>query len=138
MRLTTQAGKVQIDSWPPWKDIHQSIRNRKHKDHARFAILRRAATGAMAGRAWSQGPICLVLRVWGPALEPGRALLDYESGVMDTLDWSHSPSITYLPIAYEDDCQVTESDATFATALNVGYSVDLVFLADSTEFDYSA
>lgn len=42
-----------IDGLPPYKDLNQSIRNSKHKAHDRFISLRKEATKAMAGRAWS-------------------------------------------------------------------------------------
>ena len=55
----------------------------------------------------------LDLDVHAPNLEPGRALVDYVGGVMDTLDWSHGTHFTYLPIVYNDDCQVCDASSGF-------------------------
>jgi hypothetical protein len=122
--------RLEIVGWPPWKDVHYSIRNPKHEDHARFVALRRAAVSAMAGRARSQGPIGLRLELHAPELEARRTVLDYLSGVMDTLDGSQGPAFTYLPIAYEDDCQVSESSGTFVAGAEPRYFLEIRFLAD--------
>jgi hypothetical protein len=67
----------------------------------------------MAGRTWSHDAIGLDLDVHAPTLEPGHALVDYLGGVMDTLDGSHGAHFTYLPIVYNDDCQVCDSASRF-------------------------
>jgi hypothetical protein len=52
------------------------------------------------------------------------------SGIMDTLDGAHAPSFTYLPIVYQDDCQVASSHFCFKRAANTFYDVEVVFLDD--------
>lgn len=95
-----------IEGLPPYKDTHASIRNPKHKIHVRFVALRRFAIEAMAGRACYRGAIRLDFEMRAPEFEANRSLVDYTGGIMDTLDGSHGLSFTYLPIVYEDDCQV--------------------------------
>ena len=38
--------------------------------------------------------------------EPRRKLVDYAGGIQDTLEGSHGPNFTDLPVVDEDDCQV--------------------------------
>ena len=40
-------------------------------------------------------------------------LVDYLGDVMDTVDGSHGTHLTYLPIAYNDDCQVSDGASSF-------------------------
>jgi hypothetical protein len=114
---------------PPYKDISFSIRNPRHRYHACFVALRVAAANAMAGRAWSHGAIGLWLELFAPTLD--RALVDYCGGVMDTLDGSHGPEFTYLPIVYNDDCQVCESRSQFHQSEDTRYVVRIEFLANT-------
>src|SRR6476620_599631 len=93
--------KIAVEGYPPYKDINQSIRNRNHPHHADFKALRNAAYTAMAGRAWTFGPVGLDLTVYAPGLPPRCSLLDYMGGVMDTLDGSSGYTFTFLPIMYE-------------------------------------
>ncbi len=65
-----------------------------------------------------------------PAMEPGRTLTDYSGGIADTLDGSHGPSFTYLPVVYEDDCQIVSSDDQFLADENTWYEVTAGFLAE--------
>jgi hypothetical protein len=97
---------IKVDGLPPPKDDSQSIRNRNHPLHPAFLSLRRAAIAVMAGRAWYFGPVELRLTIYGL---PGPArwkLYHYAGGVFDTLDGSSGKTFTYLPVAFEDDCQV--------------------------------
>jgi hypothetical protein len=50
---------------------------------------------------------------------------------MDTLDGSHGPTFTYLPIVYEDDCQVCFCNSSVAPAEEPRYQLKLVFLDPS-------
>ena len=111
---------------PPDKDIHFSIRNPKHPRHIRFKHLREAAIQAMAGRARYLGPVELDVEIFAPKLD--YSLVDYLGGIMDTLDGGHAPSFTYLPIVYQDDCQVVSSKFGFRPAENTSYSVEVLFL----------
>ena len=82
----------------------------------------------MAGRARYEGPIRLDLLMLAPDFERGRMLFDYTGGVMDCLDGSHGPSFTYLPVVYEDDCQVCDGLSSFKVASEVEYFVRIVFM----------
>ncbi len=120
--------EVDVEGWPPWKDTHFSIRNSRHRIHSRFVSLRAAAIQAMNGRAWYHGPIGLQFRVYGPHLGPHRVLIDYLSGIMDTLDGSHGATFTYLPAAYEDDSQVVQNSMEFIESDTPHYSLRIEFL----------
>jgi hypothetical protein len=72
------------------------------------------------------GPVELNVVVSAPKLD--LSLIDYMSGITDTLDGAHAPSFTYLPIVYQDDCQVVSSHFCFKHAENAFYSVEVVFL----------
>jgi len=119
---------IELDGLPPYKDTSRSIRNTTHPRYAAFTSLRAAASAAMAGRACYRGPVrlCVVLRA--KKLHPRRTLLDYIAGVMDTLGGSHGPTFTYLPIVYEDDCQVSISDSRVISADRPSYRIDICFL----------
>ena len=97
---------IEVTGLPPYKEFRRSIRNPTHPRYDSFVALRTAATRAMAGRAWYRGAVGLDLSISAPHLHKGQAILDYMSGVMDTLDGSHGSAFTYLPIVYEDDAQV--------------------------------
>lgn len=84
----------------------------------------------MAGRTWWHGAIGLDLEIHAPDMEPRRALLDYVGGVMDSLDGSHGPHFTYLPIAYNDDCQVCKGKSSLHSSEDAWYSVRIRFLAN--------
>ncbi len=118
--------ELELDGYPPWKDTHFSIRNVMHRHHDRFVALRAAATEAMRGRAWYRGDVGLHLELRAPEMEAGRSLLDYVGGVMDTLDGSHGPSFTYLPVVYEDDYQAQIS-YRFVEAASKHYRLRLEF-----------
>jgi len=128
-----QAGdsvEFRVTGLPPFKDTSFSIRNPKHKHYGRFVALRTAAAEAMAGRAWSHEAIGLDLEVHAPNLEAGRALVDYVGGIMDALDGSHGPRFTYLPVAYNDDCQVCAGASQFHQSQDEWYAVRIRFLAN--------
>ena len=82
----------------------------------------------MRGRAWSRGAIQLEVEINAPALHKGRWLNDYVDGVMDTLDGSHGVAFTYLPVVYEDDCQVCVCRYKFTKSTLERYRVRVVFL----------
>jgi len=47
---------------------------------------------------------------------------------MDTLDGSHAPSFTYLPVVYQDDCQVVSASVGYEPAQDDSYVVEIIFL----------
>jgi hypothetical protein len=55
-----------------------------------------------------QGAIRLDFVMHAPEFEPKKTLMDYAGGISDTLDGSHGTTFTYLPIVYEDDCQISD------------------------------
>jgi hypothetical protein len=122
---------IELSGLPPYKDISQSIRNVSHPRYDSFVALRRAAIDAMDGRAWYRGPIQLDLTIHAPALHKNRTLTDYLGGVMDTLDGSHGPTFTYLPIVYEDDRQVMDCRTQYVQSTVEKYMVRVVFLPNA-------
>lgn len=118
----------EVAGWPPWKDISFSIRNSRSRQYSQFMRLRRVAIAAMAGRARYEGPVELDVRICGPEEARKRSLTDYMGGIMDALDGSHGATFTYLPIVYEDDCQVSDVRAMFRRAAEPSYRVKVVFV----------
>jgi hypothetical protein len=119
---------IEVQGLPPYKDLSRSIRNVKHPRYGSFVALRRAATEAMDGRAWYFGPISLDLLLLAPALHKGRRPNDYAGGVSDTVDGSSGFTFTYLPIVFEDDCQIVHLRATFRRARKTRYRLKVKFL----------
>jgi len=119
---------LSLGGFPPHKDTHFSIRNPRHRYYQRFAVLRQAAIQAMDGRKWFDGPVQLDLDLYAPMLP--FTLSEFLGGVMDTLDGSHGYEFTYLPIVYQDDCQVCSSTQEHLDASAPRYVVSLKFLAD--------
>lgn len=117
-----------VEGLPPYKDEHFSIRNPRHKIHSRFVALRERAIDAMAGRARYSEAVSLNFDMHAPGFELGRILIDYVSGIMDTLDGSHGKNFTYLPIVYEDDCQVAGGRQRFVRGEATWYEIKIVFL----------
>ena len=90
--------------------------------------LRTAATEAMGGRACYSGAIRMELWLHAPRLE--RRLMNYAEGIEDTLDGSHGPDFTYLPIVYQDDCQICDWRAEFVESSETFYTLRITFLSD--------
>jgi hypothetical protein len=70
------------------------------------------------------------VNIYAPTLEPGRALIDYVGGIMDSLDGSHGTHFTYLPIIYNDDCQVCLGAHAVHNSADEYYTVDIEILAN--------
>jgi hypothetical protein len=119
--------RIEVEGFPPAKTIHQSIRNANHPKYESFALLRRKAIAAMAGRAWVFGPVAVNITLLGPSND-GSSLVDYMGGVMDTLDGSSGPTFTYLPIVFEDDCQVVRSEVKLQDHPTSKYIIEVVVL----------
>jgi hypothetical protein len=117
---------IEVAGIPPIKDVSFSIRNPRHRHYGSFIKLRRAAIRAMAGRRWYDGAIGLSLVYRDRELR--RGLVDFLGGVMDTLDGSHGMTFTYLPVIYQDDCQVCESRVRFEESLRPSYTLEITFL----------
>ena len=122
-----------VSGFPPFKEIRASIRNPQHRCYDRFVELRKAATQAMRGRGWTDEAVALKFTMSAPAFEKGKALLDYLSGIMDTLDGSHGPHFTYLPIVFQDDCQVAICESHFRHSKKIGYVVEVEFLGEKEQ-----
>lgn len=82
----------------------------------------------MGGRAWYSGPIGLTFDLFCPEFEPRRSLNDYCGGIMDSLDGSHGFTFTYLPVVFEDDCQVCDSSSNFHVCEGTLYRIRIDFL----------
>jgi hypothetical protein len=119
---------IEVSGYPPYKDEHFSMRNRRHRNYNAFVRLREAATTAMNGRAWYFGPVAMSVTLWAPCFQEGKRLLDYSSGIGDTLDGSSGPDFTCLPIVFQDDCQVAVCRSAFVKAERVSYKVEIQFL----------
>lgn len=118
---------LSIPDLPPRKERHRSLRNPRHPHYDRFLRLRVAATEAMAGRQWFCGAIALDLVIFSPSILPHH-LNDYLGGVMDTLDGSHGAYFTYLPIVYQDDCQVVAASSELRPAAEYRYTLGVSFV----------
>jgi hypothetical protein len=119
---------IHVAGYPPFKQIRASLRNPKHPKYDRFVKLRKAATKAMNGRKWSEGAVALNFTMFAPGFEKGKTLVDYVSGILDTLDGSHGFQFTYLPVVFQDDCQVCRADSRFRADRSVSYIVEVEFL----------
>jgi len=128
---------VRLDGLPPYKDEHFSIRNPRHKIHARFMALRQGAIQAMSGRAPYRGAIGLDFVMHTPEFEKNRTLTDYMGGIMDALDGSHGAQFTYLPVVYEDDCQVCDGRNQFRPSTNRFYEITVQFLPETVDGEQS-
>ncbi len=129
--LAGESIAFRVDGLPPYKDVSESIRNVEHPRYDSFVALRTAAVAAMAGRAWYFGPIGLDLTIYASKLHANRSLVDYVGGVMDTLDGSSGITFTYLPIVFEDDCQVCAGQNGFVESVDEYYEIRVAFLGDS-------
>jgi len=119
---------IRVAGYPPYKEIRASIRNPHHPRYSRFVSLRREAAEQMAGRAWTDGAVRLSVTIYAPEFEAKITLNDYAGGILDTLDGSHGYTFTYLPIVFQDDCQVTELEERFRVSEEVYYVVKVEFL----------
>ena len=118
---------IAVEGLPPHKDISKSIRNPKHPHYDRFVNLRKAAIDTMGGRCWYEGGVSLELTVCYTALDDEVSSADYLRGIMDTLDGSHGPFFTYLPVVYQDDCQVWHSSSKFLPDDKNRYEIKITF-----------
>jgi hypothetical protein len=128
-KSTPKAGEslvLRLQGLPSFKEISRSIRNKSHRNYAAFARLREAAIEAMDGRECYSGGIRIELRLHAPELE--RRLSDYAAGIEDSLDGSHGPTFTYLPIVYQDDCQVCEWSMLYIRTTETFYTLHITFL----------
>ena len=81
----------------------------------------------MDGRAWYFGAIALDMTIFGPTHLDRWRLNDYMGGVMDTLDGSSGQTFTYLPIVYQDDCQVCEIASDWIEHPQNSYRLEILF-----------
>lgn len=80
----------------------------------------------MAGRRWYDGPIVMKLTLRANTLD--KPLEDYFAGIEDTLDGSHGDTFTYLPIVFQDDCQVYDAQMRFVKDTETVYAVEIDFI----------
>ena len=88
--------------------------------------LREKAIDAMNGRAWYDGPVKIEFTLFAPQLE--YSLNDFFGGITDTLDGSHGFTFTYLPVVYQDDCQVAVAQSHFVESTDIFYELRITFL----------
>lgn len=119
---------LNLSGMPPRKQRHRSCRNPAHPHYDRFVRLREAATKAMAGRQWFLGAVRLDFVMFGPEWLRWDIVNEYLGGVMDTLDGSHGPNFTYLPIVYQDDSQVAAGSSLFRRSPESGYTIAIEFI----------
>lgn len=113
---------------PPRKQKHRSCRNPNHPQYSCFVRLREAAIKAVAGRQWFLGAIRLDFVMFGPEPLGWGLVNEYLGGIMDSLDGSHGPNFTYLPIVYQDDAQVAAGSSLFRQATEYCYTLEIEFL----------
>jgi hypothetical protein len=118
---------IEIPGPPPIKTTNRSIRNQEHPQYPCFVTLRNAATSVMAGRAWYLGAVGLNVTIFGPRSLDRWNLNDYLGGIMDTLDGSSGRTFTYLPIVFEDDCQVRETQSKWLERSESSYRLEVMF-----------
>ena len=83
---------------------------------------------SMDGRARYLGPVKMDIEIHGPQDAWDKSLLDYVGGISDTLDGSAGPTFTFLPIVYQDDCQIVGGQWSFIEADSTRYMVKVTFL----------
>ena len=120
--------KVKLSGLPPAKRRGASLRNPSHPRYQTFVDLREAAEKEMDGRAWYFGPVKLDLIIRSPQEMKYWEIIEYVGGIMDTLDGSSGVHFTYLPIVYEDDCQVAMGDSRHEFADQESYEIEITFL----------
>ncbi|MBN2592402.1 MAG: hypothetical protein JXA81_02760 [Sedimentisphaerales bacterium] len=126
---------IKVSGYPPYKDEHFSLRNPRHPNYEAFIRLRKAATAAMDGRSWYFGPVGMSVTLLAPCFEKGKILLDYVGGIQDTLDGSSGSQFTYLPIVFEDDCQVVYGSDQFVVSDITSYEIVIDFLSNRLDVD---
>ena len=119
--------EIVVDDLPPKKDLHFSIRNVRHKKYKGFLALRNKAIEAMAGRAWYDGPVEMEFTLYAPASSMDDGLTMYAAGIEDTLDGSHGPTFTYLPVVYQDDCQISSMRLRYVESSESRYKLRIPF-----------
>lgn len=129
--------EMEVTGWPPYKRSRLSLRNPRNPDYAAFVNLRKAGTDAMRGRTWYHGPVEAHVEILGPRLPAGTEMTYYVGGIMDTLDGSHGFTFTYLPIVYEDDCQVCGGSVRFIRSDTPRYKVRIVFLPEGSRSSFT-
>lgn len=120
--------RIELQGLPSAKKRGSSLRNPKLPRYQSFVDLRSAATRQMDGRVWYFGAIQLDIIIHSPQELDYWKLLEYIGGVMDTLDGSSGVHFTYLPIVYEDDCQVTIGNTRHEISDRESYELKITFL----------
>jgi hypothetical protein len=129
-----EAISIHVEGFPPSKDRHFSIRNRRHPMHHRFVALRQKAYEVMDGRAWYAGPVALRLEFRSSRLEDWEEWVGYLGGIMDSLDGSSGCTFTYLPVTFEDDSQVARVSGEHVIAPQPSYLVNIDFLDPDIQY----
>ena len=118
---------INVNGLPPQKKRWISLRNPKNPRYDAFVSLRNAATKAMNGRAWYFGPIGIDFIFYVKEYFTVDEYISYVGGIADTLCGGCGVHFTYLPIVYEDDCQICESNMKQIVSNSQGYSLLIKF-----------
>ncbi|BBO17274.1 conserved hypothetical protein [Candidatus Brocadia pituitae] len=97
---------------------------------SQFIKLCNAGIAAMNGRAWSHASIRMDFTLYAPSFERKRTMLDYIAGVGDTLDGSSGFTFTYLPIVFEDDCQICHWNSRLIKSSKTKYVLRIEIMED--------
>ena len=117
-----------VDGLPPMKKEGISLRNPENPKYSAFVLLREAASKAMQCRAWYFGGVSLNIEInYEQENMLAATLNEYVGGIMDSLDGSSGVHFTYLPIFYEDDCQVFDCESKFVKSNGNFYRVRVCF-----------
>lgn len=84
----------------------------------------------MAGRHWFADGVGLEMVIFSSERLHWTVLNEYLGGIMDTLGGGHGPSFTYLPIVYQDDCQVVSTCCRSDIAADPHYTLIVSFLSE--------
>lgn len=123
-----QTIEFEVEGFPPIKKARVSLRNPKNPRYESFVKLREAAIKTMERRAWYFGAVSLDISIFYKTKDELQATLsEYVGGIMDTLDGSSGVHFTYLPIVYEDDCQVVKSKSRLVKSEKYCYRVKIGF-----------
>jgi hypothetical protein len=68
--------------------------------------------------------------LYAPSFERKRTMLDYIAGVEDTLDGSSGFTFTYLPIVFEDDCQICDWNSRLIKSTKTKYVLRIEIMED--------
>ncbi len=121
---------IKVNGYPPYKDRDLPICSPRHPNYQAFVRFREAAISAMNGRAWYSGPVAISVTISAPSLEEGITIRNYVAGIENALGGSSGSEFTYLPIVFEDDCQVVIYRHKFIQSEQISYVVEIELISN--------